>query len=134
LENTGGCSEKASSLNKIPKRVQVTEDVLRGITDCIVETFHPEKVILFGSYAYGNPTPDSDVDLLVIMESRKRSAERIAEISLRCRPPFVPLEIVALTPGEIRRRLADYDPFLEEVLEKGRVLYEAKRKDEARWL
>ena len=118
---------KTHALKASPTEILITEELLREITDKIVKNFHPLKVILFGSYSYGKPTPDSDVDFLVIMNSEKRPAERSAEISLKCRPTFVPMEIVALTPEEIKRRLADFDPFLEEVLAKGRILYETKR-------
>ena len=118
---------KGEVLRVKPTEITITDELIQEITNRIVEHFHPHKVILFGSYAYGKPTPDSDLDLLVIITTRKRPAERSAEISLKCRPPFVPMEVVALTPGEIRQRLAGFDPFLEEALTKGRVLYEAKR-------
>lgn len=118
---------KGQALKVIPTEIEITDELIRGIAGRIVEYYHPHKVILFGSYAYGKPTPDSDLDILIVMNTRKRPAARSAEISLKCRPPFVPMEVVVLTPGEIKQRLAGFDPFLEEVLAKGRVLYEAKR-------
>ncbi len=57
-------------------RPTVTEELLAEITRCIVEAFQPEKVVLFGSYAYGKPHTDSDVDLMVIMNSQVRPVER----------------------------------------------------------
>lgn len=94
------------------------------IRDRIVRNFNPIKVILFGSYAYGKPTVDSDVDILVIMNSRKRPVRRRLEVRLAIDTPSVPMDILVLTPGEIRRRLRWFDPFLDEVLAKGRVLFE----------
>jgi predicted nucleotidyltransferase len=90
----------------------------------IVQQFRPEKIILFGSYAWGTPRPDSDVDLLVIMESDKRPAQRSAEISLACRPRGLPVDFLVKTPAEMTRRLTMGDPFLKGILDKGIVLYD----------
>lgn len=106
-------------------RPKVTEGLLMDITNRIVENFHPEKVILFGSYAYGQPTLESDVDLLVIMKSDNHPAERSAKIMSVCRPRHLGLDLIAITPEELEKRLAGFDPFLEDILNKGRVLYES---------
>lgn len=112
--------------NSIAKPL-VTATRLEEIARKIVETFRPERIILFGSYAYGTPTQDSDVDLLVIMDSKARPAERSARISQVCRPRYVSVDILVRTPAEIAKRLKGFDPFLEEVLTRGKVLYEAPR-------
>ena len=101
----------------------VTRELLRDITQKVIQAFRPKNVILFGSYAYGVPTPDSDLDLLIVMESRDRPAERIRKVSDLFDPRPLPMDFVVLTPGEMRRRLSGFDPFLEEVLEKGQMLY-----------
>ncbi len=101
----------------------VTEEKLQEIVDRIVERFNPERIILFGSYAYGNPTPDSDVDLLVIMESDKPLVERSAAVSLLLSARAFPMDILAYTPQEIEEQRGKFNPFLREVLMKGRVLY-----------
>lgn len=90
----------------------------------IVERFHPQKVVLFGSYAYGKPTPDSDVDLLVAMETPRRSVEQAVEIRRAVDFPF-PVDLLVRTPQQIAERVALGDVFLREVLTKGVVLYEA---------
>jgi predicted nucleotidyltransferase len=108
-------------------RPQVTEELLREITQRIVEQFHPEKIVLFGSYAYGAPTLHSDVDLLVIMESDDCPARRSANVMRACRPPHLSMDVIVITPEELKKRLAGFDPFLEEALSKGRVLYESNR-------
>ena len=90
----------------------------------MAEEFKPERIVLFGSYARGKPTPDSDVDLLVVMDHRGRPADQSVEIRLRLRPPF-PLDLLVRSPKTVQKRLALGDSFLKEILEKGQVLYEA---------
>jgi len=104
----------------------VTEELLHEIVQRIVEAFMPERIILFGSYADadGAPTPESDIDLLVVMESDERPAARSARITRLCRPPLVGMDILVRTPEELRYRLAINDSFFKEILTKGRVLYE----------
>ncbi len=101
----------------------VTPGLLREIAQTVVHAFRPKNIILFGSYAYGNPTSDSDLDLLIVMESRDRPAERIRKISDLFDPRPLPMDFIVLTPAEVRQRLSGFDPFLEEVLEKGQMLY-----------
>ena len=101
----------------------VTPGLLREITQKVVHAFRPKNIILFGSYAYGKPTADSDLDLLIVMESRDRPAERIRKVSDLFDPRPLPMDFLVLTPGEVRQRLSGFDPFLEEVLEKGQTLY-----------
>lgn len=96
---------------------------INGIVDRIVASFAPEKVILFGSYAYGNATPDSDFDLLVIMETDLPAAERNRKISRLLRPRHVPIDIVVRNPHEMQKSLQRVDPFIHEILERGVVLY-----------
>ena len=120
----------------IPRRVKrnndgasaspVTPKLLRDITQKVIQAFRPKNVILFGSYAYGVPTTDSDLDLLIVMESRDRPAERIRKVSDLFDPRPLPMDFVVLTPGEVRHRLRGFDPFLEEVFEKGEMLYGSK--------
>ena len=96
---------------------------MREIARKVVQAFRPKNIILFGSYAYGKPTSDSDLDLLIVMESRDRPAERIRKVSDLFDPRPLPMDFIVLTPGEMRRRLSGFDPFLEEVLKKGQMLY-----------
>lgn len=98
---------------------------LQAITRQIAAQFHPQQIILFGSYAYGKPRSDSDVDLLVIMDSTDRPAVRSACITRTCRPRYVALDILVRTPAEVATRLAGFDPFIEEILRRGKVLYSA---------
>ena len=90
----------------------------------IAEEYHPERIVLFGSYAHGTQTPDSDVDLLVVMPFEGRSVERSVEMRLRFRPPF-PVDILVRTPDKVRQRIEIGDTFMRDILQSGKVLYEA---------
>ncbi|MBU0509720.1 nucleotidyltransferase domain-containing protein [bacterium] len=102
----------------------VSREDIRKLCDRIVERFHPHKVILFGSYAYGHPSPDSDVDLLVVMPHEGHASLTAAEIRGVVHGGF-PLDLIVRSPAVIRQRLEWEDFFLREILEKGEVLYEA---------
>ena len=94
---------------------------IRRFARQIAERFHPDKIILFGSYAYGTPHSDSDVDILVIMPARNQ-LDQAFKIHSTLLPPF-PLDILVRTPDNIRWRLAEGDSFHTEIVARGRVLY-----------
>jgi len=89
----------------------------------IAVRFHPQKIILFGSYAYGKPHIESDVDLLVIMPARDVVNQAI-RIWAALDAPFS-LDLIVRTPAQIERGINDNDWFLREIVEKGVVVYEA---------
>lgn len=101
--------------------------LIRRFAREVAERFHPDKIILFGSYAYGTPHADSDVDVLVVMPARNQ-LDQAVKIELACDPPF-PLDIIVRTPYSMKWRLAEGESFLTEITTKGKVLYE---KDHAR--
>ncbi len=88
-----------------------------------VKDFRPERIILFGSYAYAQPRPDSDVDLLVILPFEGRSFHKSLEILNRIDPRF-PIDLLARRPDDTARRYKEGDPLIREALDKGKVLYE----------
>ena len=98
---------------------------IRRFARQIAERFHPDKIILFGSYAYGQPHNESDVDLLVIMPARN-AIDQAVRIELAFERPFS-VDIHVRTPFQVRQGMKedDCDWFLREILEKGTVLYEA---------
>ena len=106
---------------------QQARDVIQQIVEKLVSGYAPQKVILFGSYAYGDPTPDSDIDLLIIKETTERFIDRWVAVRRILSDPkrMVPLETLVLTPKEVSRRLAIGDQFLAEIMEKGEVLHAA---------
>jgi predicted nucleotidyltransferase len=97
---------------------------LRPAIQKIVDELHPEKIILFGSYAYGKPTPHSDVDLLVILKTKVSLKERSWMVSRLLLPRPFPVDILVKTPKEIEKALKSGDFFVQEILERGKVLYE----------
>src|SRR5438128_7116887 len=96
---------------------------IRRFARQIAERFRPERIILFGSYAYGKPHNESDVDLLVIMPAYDVINQAI-RIDLAFERQFS-LDLIVRTPKQIERGLKDDDWFLREIIEKGKVLYEA---------
>jgi predicted nucleotidyltransferase len=101
--------------------LELTGDIVKKI----VSGYSPQKIILFGSLAYGTPTKDSDVDLLIIKDTDKRPIERWMEVKKLLRDPNRMRSISPLvyTTQEINERIAIKDFFIQEVLEKGKVLY-----------
>jgi predicted nucleotidyltransferase len=97
---------------------------IRNVTRQIVQQFHPQKVILFGSYAYGQPTEDSDVDLLVVLDTDESPLHVAANIAAAIEHPF-PLDIVVRTPVEFTSAVHRKGVFATEVATKGITLYEA---------
>ncbi len=102
---------------------KVTRRSIRKFAQQVARQFNPHKIILFGSYAYGKPTEDSDVDILVIMPFSGRNPEKATEIWMATKPKF-PIDIMVRKPGELKKRLKMGDYFLRDVIEKGKVLYE----------
>jgi predicted nucleotidyltransferase len=100
-----------------------TFDEIHSQSQVIAENYRPEKIILFGSYAYGNPTPESDVDLLIIADSEIPAWKLSAEISLKLDHAF-PIDIIVKSTREIEDRLANGDFFIQNILTSGKVLYE----------
>jgi len=117
----------ATKLPNINQRRRIPMRAIRAVVKQIAEKFQPEKIILFGSYAYGKPRPESDVDLLVVMETPLDEWEQRLEISRRLSPRPFPMDIIIRTPKQLEERLALGDPFLREITTQGKVLYERYR-------
>lgn len=102
----------------------VPREQIETFVDAVVRRFAPEQVVLFGSHAYGVPTDDSDVDLLIVVPHRGSNAEMASKIRLAC-PRTFSLDLLVRTPVELRRRLEMGDPFMREITSKGTVLHDA---------
>src|SRR5437764_3032881 len=96
--------------------------VIRRFARQVAERFRPDKIILFGSYAYGTPHADSDVDILVVMPARNE-LDQAVRLRLIVEYNF-PLDLLVRTPKNLDWRLSEGDSFLTEILSKGKVLYE----------
>ena len=98
---------------------------IQAYCDAIAREFRPRKILLFGSYAYGHPTPDSDVDLLVVLPFRGNDVAKAIEIRSRFDTPF-PLDLLVRKPAFIARRQRERDMFIEMVTTQGQVMYEGE--------
>lgn len=101
-------------------------DQLEPYLHVIVEKFHPQKIVLFGSQAYGQPTEHSDVDLLIVrrgITSAKESNLEIRRALWEVPGPRPAFTFLSKTPEDIAAALAEHDPFLEDIIGQGLELY-----------
>ena len=117
---TTGNPDRISTLNV---RRRISQMAIDATVHQIVEQFHPQRIILFGSYAYGQPRPESDVDLLVVMDTPLRETEQAVRICQRIEYHFG-LDLIVRSPATLAQRLRLGDLFLREIIDKGKVLYE----------
>jgi predicted nucleotidyltransferase len=103
----------------------ITKKQIKQLCDQIVREFQPEKIILFGSRAYGKPTSHSDVDLLVVMSYEGEYWRQLVKIIEKLQS-YIPMDLILRKPEEIEERLAMGDDFIKEIIERGKVMYEAK--------
>jgi uncharacterized protein len=99
-------------------------DFIKRICGRIADVYKPERIILFGSHAYGKPAHDSDIDLLIVMNFEgspiKQSIKISSELGI-----VTPMDLLVRTPEQVRERLRIEDPFIREILQHGKVMYEA---------
>lgn len=100
-----------------------TNEQFQWLADRIAEGYQPEKIWLFGSYAHGNPTADSDLDLLIVKETDESPARRYASVRQLLRGFDWPLDILVYTPEEFENRVANKSYFLQTALSNARLLY-----------
>jgi predicted nucleotidyltransferase len=118
-------NQRPSTKARLPRwyrGADVPRAEIRRFARQVAERFQPEKIILFGSHAYGTPHADSDVDILVIMPARNQ-IDQACRIDDAFDPPFA-LDLIVRTPKNLAWRLAEGDSFLHEIMTKGKVLYE----------
>jgi predicted nucleotidyltransferase len=101
------------------------EKIIEEIVERIKKEYQPEKIVLFGSYAYGEPHEDSDIDLFIIKDTDKRRIDRFVEVKKLVYDPNRKISVspIVYTNQELQERLKIKDFFVSEVLEKGKVLY-----------
>ncbi len=100
-----------------------TKEIVLEIVSKIKNQFKPQKIILFGSYAWGKPTEDSDIDLFIIMESSLRRDKRALQVQKMFSQRTFPLDIIVYTPEEVKQSLERGNLFIREILSQG-VSYE----------
>jgi predicted nucleotidyltransferase len=118
--------KRADAVEHIPRRMYWGADVpmsaIRRFVRKVAERFKPDKIILFGSHAYGTPNADSDVDILVVMPARNQHDQAV-KIRWEIPAPF-PMDLLVRTPRNVKWRLEEGESFLTEIFSKGKVLYE----------
>ena len=107
----------------IDQRQRIPQEAIDQVVQQIVEKFKPQKIILFGSYARGNPRRESDVDMLVIMDTPVKEVQQALEIHRSLNIMFG-LDLIVYTPEHLQERLEMQDWFLIDVIKEGKVLYE----------
>ena len=107
------------------KRSANSTRLVRRIVRRLERTYRPTRVILFGSHAYGKPTKDSDIDLLIIKRTRKPFHHRLYEVRRLLFPLLrdQPFDPIVMTPHELERRLARGDQFVHEIVTEGKLVY-----------
>jgi predicted nucleotidyltransferase len=98
----------------------VPMSVIRRFARQVAERFQPDKIILFGSYAYGTPHTDSDVDILVVMPARHQHTQA-ARIRWEVPAPF-PMDLLVRTPKNLQWRLEEGESFHTEIVTKGKMI------------
>lgn len=107
----------------IDERERIPQEAIDEVVRQIAEEFRPEKIILFGSYARGNPRPESDVDLLVVMDTAQRETKQAIQICQKIQYKFG-IDLIVRTPQNLKKRLENDDWFLRDILKEGMVVYE----------
>ena len=100
---------------------------IEDLTSQIVREFNPERIILFGSYADGRASDDSDVDLLIVLPFEGKPVRKAIEIRNKINARL-PLDLIVRTPEQLAQRLAQNDWFMREIVERGRTLYAASNQ------
>ena len=105
-------------------RKRIPQEAIEDVVNQIADKFDPLQIILFGSYAYGQPKQTSDVDLLVVMNTQLKEMEQAIRIcqTLKCN---FGVDLIVRTPTKLAQRLAWGDFFLQEIMNKGKVVYES---------
>lgn len=101
----------------------ITRETITAVTKKIAQSFNPEKIILFGSYAWGKPEIDSDLDIFIVMESKDRPIKRAVSVKRVLKDLYVPMDILVRTPHELQYRIDIGDPFIKKILRDGQVVY-----------
>jgi predicted nucleotidyltransferase len=122
-ERTGVQTDGSPPVPAGRDRRPVSVEAIRTVARQIADRFQPERIILFGSYAHGQPGPESDVDLLVVMDTSLRETDQAVRICQAIEYHFG-LDLIVRTPATLTRRLTPGDPFLLEATAKGVVLHE----------
>jgi predicted nucleotidyltransferase len=102
----------------------IDKDKISEIVKKIASGYNPDKIILFGSYASGNPNDDSDLDLFVIKDTDLPRPQRTVQVRKMLYGSMIPIDLIVYTPKEIDESKENRFSFVYEVLNTGKTLYE----------
>jgi len=114
----------AVKIPTIDQRIRIPEEAINDVVRQVIEKFNPQRIVLFGSYAAGKPRPESDVDLLVVMDTPLRESEQAYQICREIDYLFG-LDLIVISPRRLKQRLEWGDTFLKEITQQGVMLYES---------
>lgn len=103
----------------------ISKQRIQSYCDAVAAAFRPQKIILFGSYAYGVPTEDSDVDVMVVMPKGRYRRDLGWRIPVKV-PPGFPVDVLVEADDRLQRRIEDKECFILDITEKGKVMYESR--------
>jgi predicted nucleotidyltransferase len=105
--------------------VEQIQPIIQQIVHRLIEAYQPQQIILYGSLVYGEPNEDSDIDLLIIKDTTETPLARRVQVRRLVSDPErrIPFSPLVLTPDELSARLALGDPFYQEILSRGKMLY-----------
>ena len=100
--------------------------LLSEVVENLISKYKPLSIILYGSYAYGNPTEDSDIDLFILKKTNKRRVDRFVQVKKIIYNPNnkIPISPLVYNPEELEERIRIGDDFIKEIYKKGTILYE----------
>lgn len=106
-------------------KIKKVKETITQIAEKIKNTYQPEKIILYGSFSYGKPREDSDIDLLIIKDTTSSPIDRQREVRKIVSDPkrLIPFQPIVVTPQELNQRLNIGDQFFHEIISRGEVLY-----------
>ncbi len=116
---------RSGAVSTLSRNKRITKRQMQWVVNRLVDALHPEKIILFGSYAYGKPNADSDVDLLVIVNCNERISVLTGNAYRAILDKTFPIDILVRTPQWMAHRLQLNDFFIHDVVKRGRVLYDS---------
>lgn len=102
------------------------EKEVKRIVDKIKKEYKPEKIYIFGSFAYGKPHKDSDLDLFIVKNTKKNRGERYMDVGRMILDREMPVDILVYTPGEVKKRIELGDFFVKKIINQGKLVYENK--------
>lgn len=105
---------------------QIAQEKIKRVSRAIAKKIKPQKIILFGSFAWGKVTKDSDFDLLIVKKTRRDKHKIQISLGRILFGKGIPVDTLIYTPEEIRKRLKLGDFFIRNIIEKGKILYEKK--------